>query len=727
MSVLERSLGDIKSGMNDCEQMIPVYTSSMSNIFDSVVELKHNMSKSFASMNRTILAHDHRLKGTVLLVQGVNRRVNALQTTTAIIAQQRQQQHDSRDISRENIDQSNVTDSLRDLRDQMDRMGNTIEEYRNQNVRSSKQALNYLKDKYNGLEGYLLKISETRLKVFILDRRVNAVVSTLYKLETYMKNLINAEQQHSVTIEQVTDQVQNLQATISLLHKLINSSMISHDGHLHSHDAILREAVHDMEIIQSMLSSQSNSGDRRSGHGTSSGGLSNHEGRRIINKLERVNSKLERLDGAIQPIVEYVERNVTSVGNVQIFESLGRLEEQLEGSFDCCRYTLPQILDRIETGVHECANTDTIDVLMTNRFSLLKATLDRLEALVNHQSQRSQPTSEPDVITDQSGSQRSFLRKLHTTLEEYVPRRNQSKIGRRAELSVGTLKSMLLNKNVELFQCIEDATHLNRTVREQRSDLQQCRGRIIVSDDSVGDSQAQITQLEEQLVAAQALLNAASDFFPRDCNDILACSRTDKTNGIYKVSVAGSAPFDVYCDMDNHGGGWTVIQRRMDGSENFNRTWADYRDGFGRLAGEMWIGNEKLHKLTHQKRYHLRIELEDFVGNNVYAQYDDIVISDERDGYRLVLGNYTGTAGDSLRYNNYVRFTTFDVDNDESYWNCAKTYFGGWWYKNCHYANLNGRYDIGQNTDYHMGIIWYEFKGFSYSLKRAEMKIRPVI
>lgn len=33
-----------------------------------------------------------------------------------------------------------------------------------------------------------------------------------------------------------------------------------------------------------------------------------------------------------------------------------------------------------------------------------------------------------------------------------------------------------------------------------------------------------------------------------------------------------------------------VFQRREDGSVNFFRGWEAYRDGFGKLTGEHWLG-----------------------------------------------------------------------------------------------------------------------------------------
>ncbi|KAM6915437.1 uncharacterized protein FYW49_010301 isoform 2-T2 [Xenentodon cancila] len=95
-----------------------------------------------------------------------------------------------------------------------------------------------------------------------------------------------------------------------------------------------------------------------------------------------------------------------------------------------------------------------------------------------------------------------------------------------------------------------------------------------------------------------------------------------RRSGLYTVmpSMAGM-PVEVYCDMDTDGGGWTVIQRRVDGSVSFDRSWRDYRDGFGDLHAEFWLGNNHIHDLSTQGDYSLRIDLEDWSIQHKYALY----------------------------------------------------------------------------------------------------------
>ena len=106
----------------------------------------------------------------------------------------------------------------------------------------------------------------------------------------------------------------------------------------------------------------------------------------------------------------------------------------------------------------------------------------------------------------------------------------------------------------------------------------------------------------------------------------------------------------VRCDMTTTGGGWTVFQRRLNGSVYFFLGWASYKNGFGNLDSEFWLGNDKLHRLTAADNMTLRVDLEDFDGNITYAEYTTFKVADESDKYRLLIGRYSGTAGDSLKW-----------------------------------------------------------------------------
>uniref|UniRef100_H3DK49 Angiopoietin 1 n=1 Tax=Tetraodon nigroviridis TaxID=99883 RepID=H3DK49_TETNG len=188
-------------------------------------------------------------------------------------------------------------------------------------------------------------------------------------------------------------------------------------------------------------------------------------------------------------------------------------------------------------------------------------------------------------------------------------------------------------------------------------------------------------------------------------------------------------PHKVYCNMESAGGGWTVIQRREDGSVDFQRTWKEYKTGFGTVTAEHWLGNEYVYQLTSQRQYALRVELTDWEGHQAFSLYDRFQIGSEKQNYRLFLKSHSGTAGrQSSLVIHGADFSTKDIDNDNCMCKCALMLTGaGWWFDACGPSNLNGMYFTqGQHIGKLNGIKWHYFKGPSYSLRATAMMIRPL-
>ena len=111
---------------------------------------------------------------------------------------------------------------------------------------------------------------------------------------------------------------------------------------------------------------------------------------------------------------------------------------------------------------------------------------------------------------------------------------------------------------------------------------------------------------------------------------------------MYTIKPDNLPAFDVFCDQTTDGGGWTVFQKRLDGSVHFYLNWSDYKVGFGDLCGEFWLGLDKIHRLTSDDNSMLRVDLEDFGGNTAYAEYNMFSVMSENAKYRLKLGSYSG-------------------------------------------------------------------------------------
>ncbi|KAJ8035655.1 Ryncolin-4 [Holothuria leucospilota] len=267
--------------------------------------------------------------------------------------------------------------------------------------------------------------------------------------------------------------------------------------------------------------------------------------------------------------------------------------------------------------------------------------------------------------------------------------------------------------------------------------------------------------------------------YPRDCQEVFQQCSSNNASGVYLIKPDGyDEAFEVYCDNQVDGGGWTmhllvkdqlvllvrplfpptatmssplfllmestpynqqdgrhplksivtchmteVIQRRVDGSVSFNRNWAEYKTAFGSAGANenVWLGNEILHYMTNQKNYKLRIDVTRTNDVDWYMNYDLFRVNNETNNYRLELGSYTGNAGYDFMTDYRGRdFSAPDRDNDASSYHCADYYDAGWWFGSCITAKLNavyGGYDFELNND--DTYIYYD-------IRYAQMKIRPV-
>lgn len=237
------------------------------------------------------------------------------------------------------------------------------------------------------------------------------------------------------------------------------------------------------------------------------------------------------------------------------------------------------------------------------------------------------------------------------------------------------LENSLQEKEVQL----ENLRNANQNISQQ---LSICKKQQQVADAQQADSlqtikgkQNEIDQLQSELKVANGQL---WDY------QSASCYGYGNSSAIHQIRAPGIASFNVRCESRIVGPGWTVIQRRINGSENFFRNWTEYREGFGDLNGEFFIGLEKLYRMTLTQSYELYVQLETFNASTLYARYSDFSIDSESDSYALLLqGKYTGTAGDGLFYAKNRKFSTYDADNDRSSGHCAVQKRGAWWYDKC--------------------------------------------
>ncbi|XP_058823961.1 ficolin-2-like [Topomyia yanbarensis] len=205
-----------------------------------------------------------------------------------------------------------------------------------------------------------------------------------------------------------------------------------------------------------------------------------------------------------------------------------------------------------------------------------------------------------------------------------------------------------------------------------------------------------------------------------------SCQEAHKT-GTYILNHNGNSndSFSVRCDADYEAGGWVVMQHRYIGTVDFYRNWTEYKQGFGDFDSEFWLGNDKIYQLTKNQPREIHFILTDWDDRKAVAKYSSFQIGNEEEKYVLKsVGNYSGTAGDSLSRGLHSKFSTQDQDNDSYSGNCASLYHGAWWYEQCHLANLNGKYARGTVTEYATSMGWQTFMGYYYGLKTSKIMIR---
>ncbi|XP_076085031.1 techylectin-5A-like [Mytilus galloprovincialis] len=210
-----------------------------------------------------------------------------------------------------------------------------------------------------------------------------------------------------------------------------------------------------------------------------------------------------------------------------------------------------------------------------------------------------------------------------------------------------------------------------------------------------------------------------SNLKPRDCSDLPPCTRS----GVFEIYPDVTNKIDVYCDMDTNGGGWTIVQRRVDSVVDFYRFWSDYKNGFGSVSENHWLGNDNLHVLTTSRNYVVRFEMHDFKNNTAYAEYQAFKIDNEASQYRVTFTGYKGNAGNGFESNNGMKFTTRDRDNDLHQYHCGQGQIGAWWYNACGKSSLNGIYKPEGTATGAKMLYWHTWR--STTLKATEIKIRP--
>jgi len=192
----------------------------------------------------------------------------------------------------------------------------------------------------------------------------------------------------------------------------------------------------------------------------------------------------------------------------------------------------------------------------------------------------------------------------------------------------------------------------------------------------------------------------------KDCHDLWLAGHAE--SGVYSI-VRGMEMQPVFCNMTLQGG-WTVIQRRMDGTQDFDRDWIDYSKGFGSVYGEYWLGLETIRWLTHSRMYKVAFIFSDWSNTQRIVNYDQFLVYGQE--YVLSVKGFSGNEKDDMvSASNGMPFRVRHQDRSTSInanAGCTATRRSGWWFPpDCGQANPNGPYTMsvlapveGQTKDY---------------------------
>ncbi|XP_072396424.1 protein scabrous [Diabrotica undecimpunctata] len=271
--------------------------------------------------------------------------------------------------------------------------------------------------------------------------------------------------------------------------------------------------------------------------------------------------------------------------------------------------------------------------------------------------------------------------------------------------SVSNMQDKTTEDHDQLKKVQEVVTNLVKSHAVQTSKLHDHILKEESSSINVNATKATI-HLVQELRSFESEYKNIVNKLPRDCGSV------DGPPGIYLISPGEVEPILAHCED-----GWTTIQKRYDGTVDFNRNWNEYSNGFGSATGEHWLGNRNINYLTKMNCSQLQINMKDIYNQHWQANYQNFRVADFSAGFKLFIDHYSGNASDAFNYQNLMEFSTIDNDRDISNTHCASNYEGGWWFSHCQHANLNGRYNLG--------LTWFDNSRNEWiAVATSEMRIK---
>ncbi|KAJ8950648.1 hypothetical protein NQ318_010848 [Aromia moschata] len=378
----------------------------------------------------------------------------------------------------------------------------------------------------------------------------------------------------------------------------------------------------------------------------------------------------DRING--NEIENYIEtekiREIQSLPNKTLFAKLLNVTEQQKVNSKSIHNLTMQLtnFDKLHLSTLELLeNVETIENRIDKSFPEFRSEISKLEVQV------SETSSAVSLLKEDQKNIIESLKAISFTVSTMQDKTNEDH--KYLESVDDTVKNLVRLSNVQ-----NSKLH-DHILKEESS--------------SVNPNVTKATiHLVQELKSFESEYKSIVNKLPRDCGSV------EGPEGIYLISPGDGQPILAHCQD-----GWTTIQKRYDGSIDFNRDWNEYSNGFGSATGEHWLGKQ--------------INIKDIFGKYWQANYADFRVGDYDSGFRLRVERFSGNASDALDYQNGMEFSTVDNDRDISKSHCANNYEGGWWYSHCQHAILNGRYNLG--------VTWFDSSNNEWiAVSHTEMRVK---
>ncbi|XP_031621103.1 angiopoietin-2-like isoform X2 [Contarinia nasturtii] len=427
-------------------------------------------------------------------------------------------------------------------------------------------------------------------------------------------------------------------------------------------------------------------------------------------QFRNVESKIEQLVGFVHSFAE-----LNRLESSDILNRLGNMQSQLIQFFDANYFNQRNTNDTIK----QDSKDDNIQFSKrVNSTTISKDANELNSSDVITESQLKTTPEMPSTLLHLNDD-----RKLSTSNGKFIRKRKRM--------------TNMRNRSKRNQGIIENAFHLKTS--NHSADVIQHGNRQDRIYNSMPNLDNHQTDVELDYSAIKSGTQVSAKYGQPTRNGCHALTNLESGDEIHRFKIANGFS-ERLCSFDKIGLAWTVIQSRghfngISMPENFNRSWNDYKIGFGNLSGDFWYGNDLLHKLTYDDDMELKIVLGTWDNRSTEFRYEIFRVDSEDNRYNLFVSGFNGSdkSLDAMAYHHNQDFSTFDQQNDKTgidgrqkCCSCSQSYASGWWFNNCIEANLNGVYRFNPLNNNYVGIIWEKWLG-DYSLKSTKMMIRPKV